>query len=261
MTTPLTIEEIPQELIYLTGAIDEIRFPKQGHTSDVGIVDGEKGPYIIKRAKEELFRFWLLREEYVLRNLMGSGLPVPIVFGSTTTPDGQWLVLEVLEGEPIRSALSRETDDMQRRSLLVQFGQLLARLHATPCPRGLKEDGDWLERQLETSAYNLLHYQTDGTAELLEQLKASRPQAVEQTLIHGDCTVDNVLVANGKVTGLIDWSGGGFGDPRYDMALAIRPKPGMFEKAEDREFFFEGYGSRISREEYVYFADGLYDFF
>ncbi|QTD39921.1 phosphotransferase family protein [Sporosarcina sp. Te-1] len=261
MTTPLSKEEIPGELIYLTGEIRDIQFPKQGQTSDVGIVNGEKGTYIVKRSKEEPFRSWLVREEDVLRHLQGTGLPVPKVYGSAATPAGHWLVLEVLEGEPIRSALSRETDETKRRSLLFQFGQALARLHVAPCPVGLIEEGNWLDRQLETATYNSHHYQVDGTAELLDRLKTSKPRAIEQKLIHGDFTVDNVLAAEGKVTGIIDWSGGAFGDPRYDLALAIRPKPGMFERTEDREIFFEGYGMSINREEYVYFADGLYEFF
>ncbi|MBB4824542.1 aminoglycoside phosphotransferase (APT) family kinase protein [Sporosarcina luteola] len=261
MTTPLSKEEIPHELICLTGEVRDIQFPRQGHTSDVGIVHGEKGTYIMKRSQEEPFCSWLVREEYVLRHLQGTGLPVPKVHGSAATAAGHWLVLEVLEGEPIRSALSRETDEIQRRSLLLQFGQMLARLHAALCPPSLIGEGNWLDKQLEIATYNLHHYQVDGTAELLDRLKTSKPQAVEQKLIHGDFTVDNVLAAQGRVTGIIDWSGGAFGDPRYDLALAIRPKPGMFEEIKDRATFFEGYGMSINREEYVYFADGLYEFF
>jgi aminoglycoside phosphotransferase (APT) family kinase protein len=81
-------------------------------------------------------------------------------------------------------------------------------------------------------------------------------------LIHGDFTVDNVLIAKGRVTGVIDWAGGGPGDPRYDLALAIRPREtGLFQEPPDRHAFFEGYGmAGLSAAEYDYFVK-LYEFF
>ena len=74
-------------------------------------------------------------------------------------------------------------------------------------------------------------------------------------------TVDNVLVHNGKVTGIIDWSGGAFGDSRYDVSLAIRPKPHVFEWDTDKLCFFEGYGENIlTKGDYEYFIN-LYEYF
>jgi aminoglycoside phosphotransferase (APT) family kinase protein len=37
-----------------------------------------------------------------------------------------------------------------------------------------------------------------------------------------------VLVEDNEISGIIDWSGGAFGDPRYDIALATQPKPEAF---------------------------------
>ena len=47
------------------------------------------------------------------------------------------------------------------------------------------------------------------------------------------------------------------------MALAIRPKDGVFQNSEDVEYFYEGYGgNRITKKEFDYFqSGGLYDFF
>lgn len=100
---------------------------------------------------------------------------------------------------------------------------------------------------------------TDGSLELLEKLKSKRPKPVRQTIIHGDCTTDNVLVVNGVASIFIDVSGMEMSDPRYDVALAIR----KFANNEDyKQAFYEGYNLyRISREEFEYFNDGLYEFF
>lgn len=80
--------------------------------------------------------------------------------------------------------------------------------------------------------------------------------------IHGDYTIDNVLVSDGIITGIIDWSGGAYGDPRYDVSIAIRPKPNLFQDEIDRQIFFEGYGEKIiNYKEYDYFVNGLNEFF
>ncbi len=70
------------------------------------------------------------------------------------------------------------------------------------------------------------------------------------------------MVSNGSITGVIDWSGGAYGDPRYDVSLAIRPKPNVFVNERDKQIFFEGYGGTIiDKDDYNYFANGLYEFF
>lgn len=75
-------------------------------------------------------------------------------------------------------------------------------------------------------------------------------------------TIDNVLVNKGRIVGVIDWSGAAFGDPRYDVALAIRPKYNAFDNEKDKKIFFEGYGKlKITDDEYNYFEDGIYNFF
>jgi aminoglycoside phosphotransferase len=92
---------------------------------------------------------------------------------------------------------------------------------------------------LRRAEFNLKHYSVDGTPELLEELKAKRPLPVKNTLIYGDFTNDNVIFRNGKVTSVIDWSGGVFGDPRYDLSLAIRPKPNAIETNSEIDVFFD----------------------
>jgi aminoglycoside phosphotransferase (APT) family kinase protein len=92
-------------------------------------------------------------------------------------------------------------------------------------------------------------------------LERQSPPAVSPRLIHGDFALDNVLIRDGAVSGIVDWAWGAVGDPRYDLALAIRPKIGVFQTPEDRESFFSGYGTTgLSQEEYEYFV-ALYEFF
>lgn len=113
---------------------------------------------------------------------------------------------------------------------------------------------------LQEAEYNLTNYKVDGNQQLLKQLQKQNMICKQEVLIHGYYTIDNVLVHDGRITAVIDWSGGTLGDARYDMALAVRFEDRIFTNKE-RAAFFKGYGKGISQSEFCYFAEGLYEFF
>ncbi|KRE10562.1 phosphotransferase [Priestia megaterium] len=80
-------------------------------------------------------------------------------------------------------------------------------------------------------------------------------------LIYGDYTIDNVLVHDGQTAAAIDWSGGVYGDPCYDVGLAVRFEDGICTGSKEREVLFKVDGKQISQREFCYFAEGLYEFF
>jgi aminoglycoside phosphotransferase (APT) family kinase protein len=261
---PITIYEIPEDIHDEVGTIYTICFPKQGHTSDVAIIEAKHGTYIIKRVKGELFCAQLAKEAKALMYLSSTALLIPTLyrFHETKHKKEAWALLEYIEGETLRQALEKETNEAKRQDMIFCFGEVLSKIHSTPCPRELIGQKPWLDEMLEKAAYHLTHYHVDGTAELLDALIKKRPAPCPPTLIHGDFTIDNVLVRDGNIVGVIDWSGGTFGDPRYDAALAIRPKQNAFQRESDVIVFFEGYGQEpITKDEYEYFANGLYEFF
>ena len=265
-STPLTPGEFPQEVRSCLGAIQRLTYPQQGCTSDSVIVESERGVYLIKRSRGPQFSEWLAQEYRVLAALAASPLPIPHPhqFSRRSTFHGAeaWLVMDCLPGASLCTVLQGDVTPATRSHLLRAFGQVLAAIHATPAPPDLTQnDRPWLDRALDMAAYNLAHYHVDGSLELLERLQCDRPADVPATLIHGDFTLDNVLVASNALSGVIDWSGGDRGDPRYDLALAIRPEPEAFGDQADVQAFFEGYGSQpLSDDEYRYF-NGLYEFF
>ncbi|WLD94704.1 phosphotransferase family protein [Alkalihalobacillus sp. AL-G] len=259
---PINNNEIPTAILATVGNITKMTFPKQGCTSDVAILDGLHGQFVLKRAKIEQFRTWLAREVFVLNSLSQTVLPVPNVFRFVEENNQSWVLMEFFQGQTLRDYLARERDPENRHQAIFNFGKILTTLHATECPNELKSEELWLDELLERAQYNLDHYQVDGSQELLDQLMKDKPAPYKQTLIHGDFTIDNVLVHEGEIIGVIDWSGGAYGDPRYDAALAIRPKRNAFETDEDKESFFEGYGKKfITKQDYEYFENGLYEFF
>jgi aminoglycoside phosphotransferase (APT) family kinase protein len=86
----------------------------------------------------------------------------------------------------------------------------------------LVKESDWLDVQLERAQIYVNNGQADGSQSLLDSLIRYKSKKVNQTMIHGDCTTDNVLVVDGQVSLFIDVSGMTVGDPRYDESLAIR---------------------------------------
>ncbi|AFH62512.1 aminoglycoside phosphotransferase APH(3') [Paenibacillus caseinilyticus] len=265
---PLHPDEIHPDILKLLGEIHGVTYPRQGHTSDVGIIVTGKGSFVLKRTRGRRFSDWLRREAGVLEHLTRTALPVPKVYCFAEQEHGAdglhaWLLMQHLPGESLRSVIAEEKDEGARHKLLRRFGAALKELHSTPCPAALRHDGGrWLDHMLAEAEHSLTHERVDGTAELLKQLKANRPREIKQTLIHGDFTVDNVLVHEGRISGIIDWSGGALGDPRYDVSLAVRPKMNLFHSAGDFDAFYGGYGARIlTDEDYAYFENGLYAFF
>jgi aminoglycoside phosphotransferase (APT) family kinase protein len=262
---PLTRSELPEELIARLGVARRLVLPAQGMTSDVAIVETDSGRFVVKRATRPLFAAWLAREYEVLRALESLSLPVPRgqFFHERNTASGRecWMVMEYLPGVTLTQVLENEHDPERRRDIAVQWGALLARIHATPTPPELvPATGSWLDDRLQQAAYNLAHYSTEGDARLLRDLEARRPAPVAQTLIHGDFTLDNTLVHDGTISGVIGWGFGSLGDPRYDLALAVELKPGIFDEA-DRAAFWSGYGpSHLSDDDYEFCHD-LYEFF
>ncbi|OBZ16450.1 phosphotransferase family protein [Bacillus sp. FJAT-26390] len=262
--TPINVHEVPHELIDFLGTIKEIKFPRQGHTSDVAIIDSTRGCYVVKRTKGEQYCSWLSKEVYVLNRLQNTMLPIPKVYQlvEQQKENQSWALLSFFEGETLRQALLNEKNSDKKHEMIHHFGAALSQIHSTPCPQELIGESIWLDEMLRHAEFNLKHYSVDGTGELLESLMSNKPQEIKNTLIHGDFTIDNVLVCDGKITSIIDWSGGAFGDPRYDVSLAIRPKPSAFEIEAEVDAFFEGYGNRmITENEFTYFENGLYSFF
>jgi aminoglycoside 3'-phosphotransferase-2 len=128
----------------------------------------------------------------------------------------------------------------------------------TPVPPALAENSPWIDRRLEQARENLSW--CDGTIELLADLHRRRPAPVAEGLIHGDLALDNVLIDGDGAMSLIDWSGGGQGDPRYDVALALGTEPEIELGPDLLAAFLAGYGGGIDRATRRWFEE-LYEFF
>jgi len=257
----LTTAQLPDSIVQITGPILTSRKAAGGATASVLLIESRHGRYAIKRAHQAPFGDWLRREYEVLAALASTGLPVPHAHLYLEQPLGvHWMVMDQLPGQPLRRMLPGAA--RPRHALLEQYGRLLAQVHSCPLPDALRADPHpWLDHMLARAADALEHYFVDGNAALLQRLTTWRPAAIAPALIHGDATCDNILVDGATISGLIDWSGGAWGDPRYDLALATQPSGRAFRSRADHAAFWQGYGTAaLSAAEQQYFLD-LYEFF
>ncbi len=262
----MQITEIPQEMLRRLGEIEELQPIDGGCTADLAYIRTPKGKFVIKRSRGTQFTQWLERENRVLQSLASTSLPVPqsIHFyrpAVTTLPEA-WLVMNPIEGFTV-SDIFQKVSINARLSLLAEFGAALRIVHSQRNVPGLKRRsaGQWLDYMLRLAEHNLHYFAPDGNPGLLKQLGRNDLPKVEATFIHGDFNLDNVLMNNNRLAGIIDWPGGGYGDPRYDIALALAGDSEIQLTSEEVRAFYTGYGGeRISEEEIKYFLN-LYEFF
>lgn len=253
--------QIKKEIEAIVGEVKNITpLPDQGCTSSVQKLTTERNGFLLKTSYKEKYREWLKREAEVLKKLVGhTEIPVPTYYGYIEEADRSHLVMSFEAGMTLTSALKLAETTVEKKALMKSFGELLQKLHETKPIDSLNHQRSWLDNQLAKAEKYLEMGEADGNAQLLNKLKSTKPLPVKQTIIHGDCTTDNVLVVDGKVQMFIDVAGMTIGDSRYDESLAI----GRFIDNEAlKKSFYEGYTRyKVSKEEYTYFDEGLYEFF
>ena len=232
---PTLLEHVPKQA--------RLTYPPQGMTSDVAFAEHAGTVVVVKRCAHKVYLDWLRREQIVLRALAGVGLPIPQFIAYAESDAGGarvgWLLTSRIAASPLFGA-AIDASASRRETLFRRLGELMRQLHSTPVPSQLLQGGTWFSRQLAQARENLPW--CDGTAADLAELLRSQPAAWPEALIHGDMALDNVLVDEQGALHLIDWAGGGSGDPRHDIALALDTMPELELSAVVLDAFYAGYG-------------------
>jgi aminoglycoside phosphotransferase (APT) family kinase protein len=205
-----------------------------------------------------------LAEEFaLLRALSGTGVPAPAAHwldadaAAFALPS---LVVDRARGRTDRAAL-REGDPLGlgpdgRLSLARQLTDLLADVHAVHPDRlaGIPDDPDPAFAALEARRAELATERAAaGTTDprldaalawLTDRVPGPPPRRV---LVHGDFRPANVLVADGRVSALLDWELAHRGDPHDDLGwytCAVYRREHFVEGQWEREQFLARYTER-----------------
>ncbi|UAX97236.1 phosphotransferase family protein [Ensifer adhaerens] len=165
----------------------------------------------------------LLQEAAVL-SAVRPLLPVPVPDLDVRRVDGQLVSLHTrIAGTPLTNL--SELSEGQQRVFAADVAAFLHALHSVPTDRVAAQSAEapsseWgrLLAQCETLAFPLLaHGTVTAIRESFSDFLAIC-DTLPRCLIHGDFGSGNILVDRGRLSGVIDFSGCGPGDPAYDFA-------------------------------------------
>jgi aminoglycoside phosphotransferase (APT) family kinase protein len=196
----------------------------------------------------------------VLRAVEPHGLPVPAALWMEADPSSlgrPYFVMERAPGTPVRRG-----DDATLGAVARDLGTALARLHAVPIERlGLalprpadgaaaarEELGRWADRYRSTRLHPV-----PLLGALLAWLEVNAPRhEAPVVLLWGDPGPHNVLVADGRVSALLDWELTHLGHPLDDLGAAVWASAGL-----DPVLIVEAYegerGAPVDREVLAWF--------
>lgn len=107
------------------------------------------------------------------------------------------------------------------------FTDCLARLHAIPLTGGLENLGKpegFVERQVKGWAERWRRAQTSDLPlmdEVIAWLEKHLPPSGAPAIVHNDYKLDNVMLADGAITVVLDWEMTTIGDPLADLGLTL----------------------------------------
>lgn len=228
------------------------RHPFQGYMSEVYTLRSNIGRLVVHVMRithaQEHIRAWekLVPLSRVVRSIQG--VPVSEVIFSQRFSGYFVVVQKFLEGENLgRRAISLEGFDdtwgEPREAHLSQLVEIIAKFHQAPVSGfgWLRADGDGIKGEYPTWSsfldveipYWIQHIEKaeeirkssdDGFLDLLQRYIKSVRGDIEYDgpprLVHGDLTnPSNILVKDGRVTGIVDWEYSMAGDPAWEFAV------------------------------------------
>jgi len=184
---------------------------RQTWSVDAAADDGTVQHLIVRRDPRETEV--MVPEADALRAADAAGVPVPRVIAD----DGEYLVVERIEGETIPRKILRDDEfSVARPILAAQCGEALARIHAIPV-----DAVPGLERQDPLPTWRTMldgFGQPHPTFELaLRWLADNSPPAVGTAVVHGDFRNGNLIVGPGGLRAVLGWELVHIGDPMEDL--------------------------------------------
>ena len=203
------------------GRVDKLRPAGAGTRNDVWIVDTTKGQVVVRLLQDDSR---LRMETRVLTLALSAGLPVATCLWSAVEPRPV-IIQSALRG-------SRLADIEPPFALLGELTSLLRRIHAIPIEEGfgtLSADLHGAEHSLPQWFTDRVRNEASGVSTTREDdqllgAALARFDAGEALLsrqkpglVHGDIQPFNVLVEDGRITGIIDWEAAKSGPPALDF--------------------------------------------
>ena len=267
MSTQLTL---PHEIAQYIGQLNVVEYPPQGAAFQVAILSSVRGRFVLKIAHTPVMIKALIREAHILTALREYVPFVAQPLINSQMGDGHAFLFTYVEGEPLHVVLQHANPE-ERHQLLAQYARALQTLHTwtphLPYPvNWLTEKLDWLTINIVACPLDVCVTNTNSRFDginarhLLADLQAQRPKIKNDIVFgHYDYCLPNVLVQDLQVKGIIDWSGGGYIDRRFDLATALFSMRlnKMLPDSSYQPTFLQAYGYQDAPDT-LYFFEALH---
>jgi aminoglycoside phosphotransferase (APT) family kinase protein len=206
-------------------AVGDLQVLPGGHSGLTYRIDVGDTAAVIKAVppgRPAVGRHDMLRQAQILGALTDTDVPVPALI---TVDDQQpaWFAMSWAEGEAVEPVLDgKRLPAGQAHARALRSADVLAALHRVD-PARLADGApqaaslpDELDKWTAVLHAGPAEFITKGAA-LSDALRASIPEPIRPTIVHGDYRLGNILFAGDMPQAVVDWEIWGLGDPRGDL--------------------------------------------
>ncbi len=229
---------LPEELSGRISGYVFSRHPYHESQAEIHVLTHQVEPTLYLKIRRDHSKR-LLREYDMLKWInQRVPTPEPLYYGEEDSTE--YLLTSEVAGTPVYQVAKDE-----RETAIIILAETLKSIHSldtSGCP-------------VDTSIDNwLLRLGAEGVD--ISSLEACRPQE-SHVFTHGDYCLPNIIIRDGRLSGVIDWDYAGLADPYIDFASclwSIRYNFGEIESDESLiPLFLETYGVEINPEKYEFY--------
>ena len=188
------------------------------------------------------------REYKVITALYETGVPVPKTYGLCEDDDvagTAFFIMDFLDGDLFWDPMIPTMTNRDRTQIYKNKNKTLAKLHSVDYKKIGLEDygkpGNYVARQVSRWSKQYRASETDNIEamnNLIDWLPKNIPDDDETTIVHGDYRLDNMILKNNEVIGILDWELSTLGHPIADFSyhcLSWRTQEAFWDQAKLKE--------------------------
>ena len=188
------------------------------------------------------------REYKVITALYQTDVPVPKTYGLCEDDDvagTAFFVMDFLDGDLFWDPMIPSVTNKDRTEIYKNKNKTLAKLHSVDYKKIGLEDygkpGNYVARQVSRWSKQYRASETDDIEamnNLIEWLPKNIPDDDETSIVHGDYRLDNMILKDNQVMGILDWELSTLGHPIADFSyhcLSWRNQEAFWDQAKLKE--------------------------
>ncbi|RZO27674.1 MAG: phosphotransferase family protein [SAR86 cluster bacterium] len=188
------------------------------------------------------------REYKVITALYETGVPVPKTYGLCEDDDvagTAFFIMDFLDGDLFWDPMIPTMTNRDRTQIYKNKNKTLAKLHSVDYKKIGLEDygkpGNYVARQVSRWSKQYRASETDNIEamnNLIDWLPKNIPDDDETTIVHGDYRLDNMILKNNEVIGILDWELSTLGHPIADFSyhcLSWRTQEAFWDQTKLKE--------------------------